>query len=448
LKLSPAGDRGLLLTLGDVDAATLHATAAQVRSRADVRACVVGHSSLLVLFHGEPGPLEIGDVAPLRDAGTTHVIDVGFDNAPDLTEFLSHIDVSRAEFLAQVADLQLTARYIGFRGGFAYLDGWPAEWSMPRRATSRLVAAGSFAIAGAMAGFYPIDSPGGWNILGRTGRDMKFAIAAGDEIRIRPSGAPPTPAAPLRDRNAAEVGGAPLIPFINVVASPLTHVVSAEDWSGVDRGVSPGGPFDLEAAAAANRAVGNDETAPLLECALVGPRVTVQRDVVASWFGATAEIAVDGNAVDARQFEVRSGATITTGRLRDGLRGYLAIGSSRGEVATLERRDRLRIETIAGPHQSPRRELHCEVTRQLDRVGIRMRPLHDTGVRAPADLPSCGMQCGTLQLHPDGSVIAMGPDHPVTGGYLQPMTVVSGERWKLAQLTPGDRVSFIARHSP
>ena len=52
------------------------------------------------------------------------------------------------------------------------------------------------------------------------------------------------------------------------------------------------------------------------------------------------------------------------------------------------------------------------------------------------------MQCGTVQLHPDGSLVVMGPDHPVTGGYLQPMTVLSSEIPKLAQLVPGERVRF------
>jgi allophanate hydrolase subunit 2 len=55
------------------------------------------------------------------------------------------------------------------------------------------------------------------------------------------------------------------------------------------------------------------------------------------------------------------------------------------------------------------------------------------------------MQCGTVQLHPDGSLMVMGPDHPVTGGYLQPMTVISSERWKLAQLSPGGRVRFVVQ---
>jgi urea carboxylase len=38
----------------------------------------------------------------------------------------------------------------------------------------------------------------------------------------------------------------------------------------------------------------------------------------------------------------------------------------------------------------------------------------------------------------------MGPDHPVTGGYLQPATVISGDLWKLAQLEPGEHVRLIA----
>lgn len=100
---------------------------------------------------------------------------------------------------------------------------------------------------------------------------------------------------------------------------------------------------------------------------------------------------------------------------------------------------------MRGPHDVGIERIECEVTPSLDRVGIRLRPLQPLGVEAPADLRSIGMQCGTIQLHPDGSLVAMGPDHPVTGGYLQPMTVLSGERWKLAQLGPGERVTFVAQ---
>ena len=83
------------------------------------------------------------------------------------------------------------------------------------------------------------------------------------------------------------------------------------------------------------------------------------------------------------------------------------------------------------------------MTPQLNRIGIRLRPMQPVSVHLPADLPSCGMQFGSVQWHPDGSVLVMGPDHPVTGGYLQPATVLSSELWKLAQLAPGDRVRLV-----
>jgi hypothetical protein len=128
------------------------------------------------------------------------------------------------------------------------------------------------------------------------------------------------------------------------------------------------------------------------------------------------------------------------------LRAYLAIGDGGGEAREGAPRDRSVIRAIAGPQDVGLRDLECEVTLQLNRVGIRLRPLHGLRVDIPADLRSIGMQCGTVQLHPEGSLVAMGPDHPVTGGYLQPMTVIASERWKLAQLMPGERVTLVAEH--
>ena len=65
---------------------------------------------------------------------------------------------------------------------------------MPRRSTSRnLVPGGSFAIAASMAGFYPVDSPGGWNILARTPvqlwdlrREPAALMSAGDRVSFEP----------------------------------------------------------------------------------------------------------------------------------------------------------------------------------------------------------------------------------------------------------------------
>jgi len=133
-KVTPAGDRGLLADFGaDVSAAELHARAAALRGRPNVIACIVGQQSLYVVFDGEPA-IDFDDVPPIAFTPRTHVIDVDF-SGPDLDEFLAHAHVTREAFMQHIPSIRLTARYLGFRAGFAYLEGWPDEWRMPRRTT-------------------------------------------------------------------------------------------------------------------------------------------------------------------------------------------------------------------------------------------------------------------------------------------------------------------------
>jgi hypothetical protein len=365
------------------------------------------------------------------------------NHALDLAEFLSFVRISRDAFLQRIPSILLVARYLGFRAGFAYLEGWPAEWSMPRRSTSRnLVPGGSFAIAASMAGFYPVDSPGGWNILGRTAAPVNL-FAPGDEIQmdvvqtLLPAPAPTRVSVPHGE-------------VIADVISPgqLTTIVTAPDWKRLDRGEAPGGPFDEDAAAIANAAVGNDPGAPLLECVLVGPKLRLRKKLRVAF--------CDG------ELNVREDVDI--GRIR-GMRGYLAIEggvagdvkkgetlwsaapwrrSERGTRAAASRRTPKEIRIMLGPHDAPPLPTEWEVTPHMNRVGIRLRPLEKIDAKLPTEMLSCGAQFGTLQWHADGTLVALGPDHPVTGGYLQPATVISSERWKLAQLVPGDRIRLVA----
>ena len=117
---------------------------------------------------------------------------------------------------------------------------------MPRRPTSRPVARGSFAIAGGVAGFYPIDTPGGWNILGRTAEPIEYRFAPGDVIEIEPSIAA-IQETPRVTAAKSEIPG---------ISAPFITRVRAANWSNLERGISVGGPFDIEAAEAANIAVG------------------------------------------------------------------------------------------------------------------------------------------------------------------------------------------------
>src|SRR5207248_4964525 len=58
------------------------------------------------------------------------------------------------------------------------------------------------------------------------------------------------------------------------------------------------------------------------------------------------------------------------------------------------------IRITPGPHDAPDLPVEWEVTPQLNRVGIRLRPIEPVAFTPPANLPSCGMQFGTLQWHP------------------------------------------------
>src|SRR3954451_1370273 len=191
MKFAAAGDRAVLITFDG-------APPAVVLDLPHVLASVTGHESLLIVCDGTPDReaiaafLEKAGQGAGRPANTPRVA-VVFDGI-DLEELLAHIGLTRDELLTRVRDVRLTVRYLGFRPGWAYLDGWPAAWRLPRRATSRnRVPRGTFAIAGTMAGFYPEDTPGGWNLLGTTNaplwdpeREPPNLLQPGDAIEITP----------------------------------------------------------------------------------------------------------------------------------------------------------------------------------------------------------------------------------------------------------------------
>ena len=84
--------------------------------------------------------------------------------------------------------------FLGFTPGFPYLGGLDARIAAPRLETPRQhVPAGSVGIAGAQTGIYPLESPGGWRLIGRTTlrlfdaqRDPPALLAPGDVVRFVP----------------------------------------------------------------------------------------------------------------------------------------------------------------------------------------------------------------------------------------------------------------------
>jgi KipI family sensor histidine kinase inhibitor len=126
--------------------------------------------------------------------GRTWALPVCFDDdfAPDLARLCNAKGLTRAAVIEHLVSARLRVYLLGFQPGFAYMGGLPPALALPRLATPRArVPARSVATAGDLCGIYPWDSPGGWNLLGRTPvqlfdpslADQPALLAAGDEVR-------------------------------------------------------------------------------------------------------------------------------------------------------------------------------------------------------------------------------------------------------------------------
>ena len=89
--------------------------------------------------------------------------------ALDLERVANHTSLTPDAIVALHSSAEYTVACIGFMPGFPFLAGLPQQLRVPRLESPRTkVSAGSVAIANAQAGVYPLESPGGWNVLGRT----------------------------------------------------------------------------------------------------------------------------------------------------------------------------------------------------------------------------------------------------------------------------------------
>ncbi len=117
----------------------------------------------------------------------------GGECGPDLGEVAAGAGVSPAKAVELHAGADYLVHAIGFAPGFAYLGGLPECLHTPRRATPRVgVAAGTVGIGGAQTGVYPLATPGGWNLIGRTplrlfdaGRTEPALLRTGDRVKFR-----------------------------------------------------------------------------------------------------------------------------------------------------------------------------------------------------------------------------------------------------------------------
>lgn len=117
----------------------------------------------------------------------------GGEFGPDLEDVAARVKLSTGEVMARHSAAEYFVLQLGFAPGFPYLHGLPEELAVPRRATPRMaVPAGSVAIANRQSGIYPVEVPGGWNLIGRTPLKLFLPhdepptlLQPGDRVRFR-----------------------------------------------------------------------------------------------------------------------------------------------------------------------------------------------------------------------------------------------------------------------
>ena len=259
-------------------------------------------------------------------------------------------------------------------------------------------------------------------------------------------------------------------------------------WAAI--GVTRSGAADRDSAALANRLVGNDPAAAVVETTAGGLRIRAETGVLVAVTGAPAAVDVNGRPMPMNgPVRVPPGGVLTLGTPATGLRTYVAVRGGIDVVPVLGSRstdtlsglgppplaagDRLPVgpargdepfvdvAPVAGPRSAPvlrvlpgpRRELlvpeawsalvggRWTVSSDSDRVGVRLSG--PALLRADdAELPSEGLVAGAIQVPPDGAPVLFLADHPVTGGYPVLAVVVTADLPAAAQLRPGDEVRF------
>ncbi len=185
----------------------LHTLAASLRKTNIWREIVLAYNSLVVVFDSGSLTLESAKrrvedqiMRHGNKAGkqTDRIIDIpvyyGGEDGPDMATISQSSGLSESEVIKLHSAEPYRVCMMGFIPGFTFLSEAPKKLHHPRQATPRAkVPAGSVGIANWQTGIYGLESPGGWQIIGRTplsifdkDREEPFLLEAGDKVRFVP----------------------------------------------------------------------------------------------------------------------------------------------------------------------------------------------------------------------------------------------------------------------
>lgn len=298
------------------------------------------------------------DVSALEPAAMPRVVTLpvvyGGEDGPDLPACAERSGLSEAAFVEAHAAADYEVALIGFAPGFPYLSGLPDVLAQPRRKTPRLqVPAGAVGIAGGQTGVYPVASPGGWQLIGRTAvplfrpeAEKPFLLEPGDRVVFKPVDRHPEAESSFAEQpdNAsanvpsAEQQAAASGERVLEVRKPgmLTTVQDRGRFGWQAYGVSIGGAMDSMALRTANALVGNAEDAAALEMTLIGAAFEASIDLLVAICGADLDVRAGEERVPMnRPVWLRAGTKLTFGNARRGCRAYLAVAGGIDTPPTL-----------------------------------------------------------------------------------------------------------------
>ena len=289
------------------------------------------------------------------DSARTITIPVCYEDkefAPDLEKVALHAKLSKEEVIKLHSSSDYLIYMMGFLPGFPYLGGMNPRLETPRLETPRTkIPAGSVAIGGAQTGLYPVESPGGWNIIGRTPLrlfDVKrkpfFLYEAGDKIRFLPitreefenfdeslwlaqvagksEASIETSDDAADSKEVYECGGG-----IKILEPGLLTSIQDSGITGFQKyGIGQSGAMDQISFALANQICGNEKNAACLETTLAGPSI---RFVTACDFAITGAVfenaTLDGVGIQMnKKISAKAGSVLNCGFATKGLRSYIA----------------------------------------------------------------------------------------------------------------------------
>ena len=210
--LSPVGDSAIAVDFENRIAPEInrqvHALAADLKKRPIAGICAMIPSFRSLLIQYNPTVLSydalssrlLSRAASCTASTETHMriwqipCCYGSHFGPDLPDLEQATGLDRAEIIRIHSSVTYKIYMLGFLPGFVYLGGLDPRIEMPRLASPRIkIPKGSVGIGGSQTGVYPVDSPGGWRLIGSTpvdfydpGRNPPVLCQAGDAIRFCP----------------------------------------------------------------------------------------------------------------------------------------------------------------------------------------------------------------------------------------------------------------------